>query len=227
MTTRRHDDLDARRLARTLADLIRRVRALERGGSRTTTIEGALTIRDPETGDAVLVVGQQDDGTVGVTPVVSSAPPTPTAPILDPVATGVVVKWDGGWTDPSITITPSDVTGVEVHVAAEANFPASDATRFGSVARLGGSLFVPLDPGTWQIALVARTSSLGSTKGPEATASPERLPQDRVTPGADGTVLTTVGGTATWFGSPVLLVDAGGSVPQGTPAGTVIVQKGA
>lgn len=56
---------------------------------------GSITIVDPDTGDVRQVIGQQDDGSYGITTLNAPVPPRPSTPIVVPAQLGITVSWDG------------------------------------------------------------------------------------------------------------------------------------
>ncbi|MFP3990983.1 hypothetical protein U9R90_26655 [Streptomyces sp. E11-3] len=130
--------VDARRMADLLADYDRRLKALERTTQAAhTSIEGgAMEIYDEE-GQLRGSVGVQEDGTVAVVAVNAAPPPTPLAPTVEPVLAGLVAGWDGQWAD-SYT-TPSDVSHVQIHVGASADFTPTASTLAATITSPGGA----------------------------------------------------------------------------------------
>ncbi|MEU5978442.1 hypothetical protein [Streptomyces sp. NPDC047315] len=145
MTTFLDDRREPRRIAELLADYGRRLNALERETQAAhTSIEGgALDIYDEE-GNLRGSVGVQPDGGVALVPVGTAAPPTPTAPTVEPVLAGLLIGWDGQWDD-SYT-TPSDFSLIQVHVGPSVDFTPTVATLAATItARLGGTVTVAVD----------------------------------------------------------------------------------
>ncbi|NML55186.1 hypothetical protein HHL19_35325 [Streptomyces sp. R302] len=157
--------------ARTLHDLTRRVQALERStqASHTSIEGGAMDIYD-ETGELKGSVGVQPDGGVALVPVNPAPPPTPTAPVVEPVLAGLVVGWDGTWAD--AYDTPSDFALVQVHVGTAADFVPSLATQVAAItAQAGGSTTIALEgyAPRW-VRLVGQNT--GQATGPPSAAVP-------------------------------------------------------
>lgn len=221
------EDREVRRLAVTLAGVLDRLRALETGGSRTTSVSGNLTIRDPNTGQAVLIIGQLPDGTVGVITVTGNPPPTPPVPVVESRPGGVLVRWNGTWptdADGGVIATPADMAGMQVHVGDNAEFTPTTATLHATFPNTGGAVFVPLS-GVAFVRLVARTAAALTTAGTAVEVAPADVPVDTLADGPAGTTLSMLGGEPTWTGNTTLLIEAGGSVPLDTDPGTIIFQK--
>ncbi|MER6616259.1 hypothetical protein [Streptomyces xantholiticus] len=182
--------VDARRWAELLAEYDRRLQALERTAKAShTSIEGgALDIYDEE-GTLKGSVGIQPDGAVAVVPVNSAPPPTPTAPLVEPVLAGLVIGWDGLWDD-SYT-PPSDFSLVQVHVGAAADFTPDLSTLVATItAPLGGAVTVAIEGyGTVWVRLVAANTAAVTGPASVATAGTPRqaVSQDLI----DGIVTET------------------------------------
>jgi hypothetical protein len=98
----------ARRLARELGSLRADVEAIKEAGRSTqldySTMLYPLIVRDPGSGDVLGTIGQQTDGGIALNRVGGPAPPAPTAPTLTPLMSGVLVEWDGKFTDPNYVV---------------------------------------------------------------------------------------------------------------------------
>ncbi|MGR3937063.1 hypothetical protein [Streptomyces sp. BRA346] len=107
------DDLAA--LATRLARLERRLTALSRSSrlAYSSIEDGAIEVYDAG-GSLRAIVGQQPDGTSGVTAVNGPRPPVPSAPKVEPMLGGLRVTWDGGFTDTDAA--PLDLSRVQVHL---------------------------------------------------------------------------------------------------------------
>ncbi|MFK0290727.1 hypothetical protein ACIQU6_09640 [Streptomyces sp. NPDC090442] len=129
--------VEARRLAALLAEYDRRLTALERTAQAGySSVEGgSLDLYDAQ-GVLRGSVGVQDDGTVGIVPVNSEPPPTPTAPLLEPVLAGFRVAWDGQWED--AYDSPRDLSVVQVHVGAGPDFAPELSTVAATITNLTG-----------------------------------------------------------------------------------------
>ncbi|MFI6686594.1 hypothetical protein [Streptomyces sp. NPDC050485] len=123
---------DAKRMATVLADYDRRLQALERTtqASRTSIEGGALPIYAKD-GTLRGSVGIQPDGTVAVVPHNSTPPPTPTTPTVEPVLAGLVVGWNGTFTDSYST--PADFSHVQVHLGTATNFTPDTGTLAATI----------------------------------------------------------------------------------------------
>ncbi|GBQ03921.1 hypothetical protein SSP531S_54000 [Streptomyces spongiicola] len=145
MATFLDDQREARRIAQLLHDYDRRLQALERETQAPyTSIEGgAMDIYDAE-GQLKGSVGVQPDGGVALVPVNTPAPPTPTAPTVEPVLAGLLIGWDGLWDD-SYT-TPTDFSLIQVHVGPAADFTPDVSTLVATItAPLGGTVTVAIE----------------------------------------------------------------------------------
>ncbi|MGW2550131.1 hypothetical protein [Streptomyces sp. NPDC001635] len=163
------DQTTSRRLAQLLADLDRRLQALERTSqaSYTSINGGTLDIYDDE-GNLKGSIGVQPDGTVALVPVNSTPPYTPTPPIVEPVLAGLVIGWDGQWDDSYET--PSDFALVQVHVGTAEDFTPDLTTQIATItAPLGGTVTVQIegyDP-VWVRLVAANTAAV---TGPPSAA---------------------------------------------------------
>ncbi|MGI5337649.1 hypothetical protein ACQEVS_09760 [Streptomyces sp. CA-181903] len=137
--------VQARQMARLLADLDRRLRGLERTSQAAySSIEGgALEVYDDE-GVLRGTVGVQSDGTVGVVVHTAEPPPVPTAPVVQPALAGLTVVWDGQWDDADTT--PLDFSRVQIHLGPSQDFTPGPQTLTGSITNTsGGGLTVAVD----------------------------------------------------------------------------------
>lgn len=159
----------AREHAGTIADLERRLRALETQSSlaRSSIHDGALTAYND--GLLRLRVGQQYDDTNTVNVVNGPVPPTPTQPTGIPGLRSARVVWDGMFEPVTVgdttiaPVAPLDFTRVEIHASTDPGFTAESAdTLVGTYETpRGGEHLIPL-PTTeedYTIKLVARTQS--------------------------------------------------------------------
>lgn len=108
MTSGLIDSSASRRLARELASLRADIEAVKEGQRATqldfSTMLYPLIVRDPGSGEVLGTIGQQTDGGLALNRVGGPAPPAPTAPTLSPLMSGVLVEWDGKFTDPNYVV---------------------------------------------------------------------------------------------------------------------------
>ncbi|MFI9157486.1 hypothetical protein [Kitasatospora aureofaciens] len=134
--------------------------------SHSSIDDGALTVTSG--GKLRAIIGQQPDGTTGITAVNGPIPPVPSAPTATPTLGGVRVTWDGKFVGGSPS--PLDLARVEVHAAPAAGFTPSPDTLVTTIdTPQGGTVTVPTATPVWA-ALVARTTS-GKASGPSATVT--------------------------------------------------------
>ncbi|MFG2143681.1 hypothetical protein ACGFRG_05710 [Streptomyces sp. NPDC048696] len=151
------------RLERQLAAAIRAPK-FANASIENTTIE----VYD-ETGSLRALVGQQPDGTSGVTAVNGPPPPAPALPQLTPVLGAISVGWDG--TFPTAQAAPLDFARIEVHASPAAAFEPGPCTLRGSLeSPQGGTLTIPTDTPLY-VRLVARNTS-GTASAPSPVAGP-------------------------------------------------------
>ncbi|MGW6021277.1 hypothetical protein [Streptomyces sp. NPDC055099] len=75
--------------------------------------DGAVDVYD-ENGSLRAVIGQQPDGTSGVTAINGPRPAMPSPAVVEPVLGGMRITWDGAFTDGQPA--PLDLSRVQVHV---------------------------------------------------------------------------------------------------------------
>ena len=150
---------ETRALAREIAGLRREVRSSTTQQLRTSSIDnGKLIVKDTN-GNEVMHIGDQWDGSYGAVPLTGPTPPTPTAPDCTGIDKGIVVRWDGKYTD-SI-IPPVDFSRVEVHVSDQPNFDAIYSTTLRATIETprGAEVVVGnLVPGPYFVRLVCRST---------------------------------------------------------------------
>lgn len=114
-------------MANDLARLAARIAALERRltqQTRTSQLayssieDGAVEVYDAG-GSLRAIIGQQPDGTSGVTAVNGPRPPIPSAPQVEPVLNGLRITWDGAFSDAAMP--PLDLSRVQVHLLTSAD----------------------------------------------------------------------------------------------------------
>ncbi|RGD59407.1 hypothetical protein DR950_17845 [Kitasatospora xanthocidica] len=134
--------------------------------SHSSIDDGALTVTSG--GRLRAIIGQQPDGTTGITAVNGPVPPAPRAPTAAAALGGVRVTWNGGFADGAVS--PLDLAHVEVHASTTALFVPSPTTVVTTIATPQGStVTVPTTVPVW-VALVARTTS-GKASKPSGTAT--------------------------------------------------------
>ncbi|MEU7228942.1 hypothetical protein [Streptomyces chrestomyceticus] len=183
---------DAQRFAAVLADYERRLQALERSTQAGyTSIEGgALDIYDDQ-GTLRGSVGVQPDGAVALVPVNAPPPPTPMPPALEPVLAGLLVTWDGQWDDADIT--PTDLTGVQVHLGPAPDFTPDPSTLGATITNLAGGT-VTVSTATYTSVWVRLAAvNTGRVVGP-ASAAVQGIPRQ-----VDGPDLSKLLDLATWL----------------------------
>ncbi|MGW0757186.1 hypothetical protein ACWD1Y_11960 [Streptomyces sp. NPDC002814] len=167
--------LDEREKAKEVAAYFKqledRLAALERSNQlNNASIEGgSLDIYDEE-GTLKGSVGVQPDGAVALVPdpVNTEPPPIPTAPTVESALAGLLIGWDGQWSDASQA--PSDFALVQVHVGASESFTPDVTTQVATItAPLGGSVTVHIegyDP-VWVCLVASNTAALTSDPSPK------------------------------------------------------------
>ncbi|MFH9426259.1 hypothetical protein [Streptomyces sp. NPDC017529] len=156
-------DLGAR-----ITQIERMLRAVIRSPRLTNaSIEGGAVQVYDEHGSLRALVGQQPDGTSGVTVVNGPPPPTPAPPTVAPALAALTVTWDGAFADGAAA--PLDFARVEVHVGPDAGFEPSQGTLRDTIETAqGGSVTVPLPYTAWWVKL--RTRTLAGVAGPASSA---------------------------------------------------------
>ncbi|SHN08371.1 hypothetical protein [Streptomyces yunnanensis] len=151
-----------------LALLEKRLQALARAPKlANASIEnGALEVYDAQ-GSLRALVGQQPDGTSGVTIVNGPVPPTPAAPQVEAALGALYVSWNGRFVDAAAA--PLDFARVEVHLGPTAEFEPTQGTLRDTIETpQGGSCTVSLPYTEWWVRLRGR--SLSGTAGPASAA---------------------------------------------------------
>ncbi|MEK2479539.1 hypothetical protein [Streptomyces noursei] len=146
-----------------LARLEKRFQALTRAPklANASLEDGTVEVYDAQ-GSLRALVGQQPDGTSGVSVVNGPLPPTPAAPTVEAVLGALSVSWDGTFTD--APVAPLDFARVEVHVGPSPDFEATQGTLRDTIETpQGGSCTVPLPYTDWWVRLRGR--SLSGTPG--------------------------------------------------------------
>ncbi|MEU1307831.1 hypothetical protein ABZ419_02890 [Streptomyces cinnamoneus] len=151
-----------------LARLEQQVTSISRAPKLTSaSLEDAtLEVYDAQ-GSLRALVGQQPDGTSGLTVVNGPIPPTPAKPTIDPGMGTLTVIWDGKFENNAVS--PLDFARVEVHVGPFADFEPDASTLRGTMETAqGGSVTVPLGYQQWWVRL--RTRSLSGAASPATMA---------------------------------------------------------
>ena len=134
-----------RRLATELASLRADLEAAKAGGRATqldaTSLLYPLFVRDPNTGELVGTIGQQDDGGVATIPVGGPPPPKLNPPTLTPLMSGGSVGWNGMFAGGAAR--PSNFAFAAVHVGATASFITDASNLVGTLTEAGELPVVP------------------------------------------------------------------------------------
>lgn len=159
------DQKQLRALARKVHALEKQQRAMKQPSLSFSTIDdGAITAIDAD-GTLTMVMGSQYDGTNTAASVTGPVPPIPLSPLIsDEMPGGLLVTWDGTFTN--ALVAPLDFTRVTVHavtvVEGLTNFdPLIAHPPKGSLSSAtGGEVFILSDPGVEMlVVLVAWTES--------------------------------------------------------------------
>lgn len=166
-------------------EIARRVTRLERslkglaGGTHLaySSIENGTLLVNDENQTPVMTIGLQNDGTTTIKHVKGPKPPAPSAPVVTPDLSTLLVAWDGRFTGPR----PEDWDRVDVHVSQDQAFtPSSDTLRGSIVSQDGGDLTLRVTGGTWHVRLVAVSrAEMHSDPSEPSTAKVEGI-TDRV-----------------------------------------------
>ncbi|MDK8345422.1 hypothetical protein QP868_02305 [Brevibacterium sp. UMB1308A] len=143
---------EIRRLAERIRATEKQVSALSRPQLSWSTVEGGAIVVKDDQGTPRMTMGVQADGTHTIKHVQGPPPPAPSAPVVTPDLSTLLVAWDGTFTGPR----PEDWDRVDVHVSQDENFTPSTGTLRGSiVSQNGGGLTLRVTGGTWHVRLVA------------------------------------------------------------------------
>lgn len=143
---------EIRRLAARIGATEKKVAALSRPQLARSSVEGGAIVVNDDTGTPRLNIGVQADGTHTIKHVAGPKPPAPSAPIVTPDLSTLLVAWDGGFTGER----PEDWDRVDVHVSQDEDFTPSTGTLRGSIlSQDGGDLTLRVTGGTWHVRLVA------------------------------------------------------------------------
>lgn len=155
--------LAIRQIGEQVKHLSQQVQVLQRG-ARTTQLAGAtvdggtLSFTDGD-GNISHVIGLQPDGTVAAVSQSPVPPPVePSTPLVSPIASGLLVTWDGTTSDGSNWL--ADFTGVQVHVSTSSGFTPTTSTLQGLITVPGAFVVGNLSfSNTYYVVLVAMNSS--------------------------------------------------------------------
>lgn len=166
------------RLASELARTQAEVHTLRRGARRpqlgnSSIDSGSLDVVDSETGQVRLRLGYQPDGSVGMVPEGGDPHPAPSAPVVEPIPSGLSVVWNGSLD--GLEVLPADFDHVNVHVSNVDGFIPDNTSFVGTITRAGGVLPVaPLEVGaTYYVVLVpVGTGGVQGAPSPQASGVP-------------------------------------------------------
>jgi len=139
-----------------------------------STIDGGGAIQATDEDDTLtLVVGKQFDGTNMAAPITGPVPPTPSAPVVEPIIGGLKVKVDGTFTDGSVI--PMDFSRWEIHVSQDPEFiPDLGSTLYATIeSPRGGEHSVALPYVPHYVRVIARTLP-GKGSSPSDMAGPHQ-----------------------------------------------------
>lgn len=174
---------DARRFAREIADLRRRLEAMERASQMGyVAVEGGTVEFYDDEGNLRQRQGVQDDGSYTIVDLNAPPPLPPYEPLVEARAGVLVVTANGAFEDGSTPL--SDFARWEVHVATTPGFEPDDDTQVAEfTSRRGGAVTLALPEVEHYVVLTAvNTSGAESLPSVEVAATP--LP---VATGAGGT----------------------------------------
>lgn len=156
-------------LAARLATVERRLDSTSRTAqlAYSSIEDGAISVFDGE-GSLRAIIGQQPDGTTGLTVTNGPPPPPPVAPTLVPSIGGVTVGWDGRFLDGSAI--PLDWARLEIHTA-EVPFTPDPSTLRATIESPQGGTFTVQAETPQFVCLVARNTS-GTASLPSPMAGP-------------------------------------------------------
>ncbi|MFF4408477.1 hypothetical protein ACFY1P_29535 [Streptomyces sp. NPDC001407] len=159
-------------IGRRLARLEQQVTAISRAPKLTNaSLEDATLEVYDDKGSLRALVGQQPDGTSGVTVVNGPVPPMPAKPTVTSSMGTLVISWDGKFDNNAVS--PLDFARVEVHVGAVPDFEPDASTLRGTVETAqGGTVTVTLGYQQWWVRLRTRSLS-GATSAATAAVAGE------------------------------------------------------
>jgi hypothetical protein len=172
-----------RELARKLSQLDRRVRSIGSTGQLAhSSIEDGAVQAYNRSGQQVMLIGKQWDGTYAPSVTNGPVPPTPSTPIVTDGTEGISVRWDGGFAG-GLLGAPMDYLRVDIHISTTNDFTPDFSNRFGTIVPpTGGEIAFALAPGTYYVKLVC-WSQAGVPSAASLQAEADAWP---VTAGTDG-----------------------------------------
>ncbi|WP_411142310.1 hypothetical protein [Streptomyces sp. x-80] len=132
------------RLAARIATVERRLDSASRTAKLAySSIEGGAIEVFDEDGSLRAVIGQQPDGTTGLSVVNSEPPLAPSAPTVEPILGGLSVGWDGTWAaDPALAVR--DLGRIQVHILPSAETEPDVRNPTCTIeSQSGGTVAVP------------------------------------------------------------------------------------
>jgi hypothetical protein len=191
-------------MATSLDKLMRRLRGVEQGlrdlsatprlGNSSIDNGGAIRINDPVTGNPIVIIGDQGDGTNMVNHTSGPIPPQPTAPVLEGQLGFILATWDGQY-DPGlvapgnaapIITTPLDFSRLEVHASLDPDFePDLASTLYGTIESPRGgqaAVAVPYDQEFYVRFVVRTLSGKGSPPSVAVNGTARRVESPDIAP---------------------------------------------
>lgn len=187
----------------------------------STVHDGSVLYRDTD-GNIRRVEGRQPDGTVTGVDVNAPPPPAPSPPIVEALAGGFTVRWDGLFTGGQSR--PSDWRRVDVHINLTAGFAPTVATVDGGIfTATGGTLHFTTDSRVpHYVRLVAvNTSGTSSLSSAEVTVTPQ---DGEVVPGSVGSIHLANGAVQPQHLTAEMVLAS--KIVAGNPAGARVVLDG-
>ncbi|WP_369387222.1 hypothetical protein AB5J72_06070 [Streptomyces sp. CG1] len=139
---------------------------------------GTLGVYD-ENGSLRALIGQQADGTTGVTAVNGPRPPIPSAPHVQPALGGVRVTWDGTFVDADAA--PLDLSRVQAHLLSSQDAEPDPRWPTATIeAASGASVTVAVNAysAMWVRLVAVNTSGTPSFASPAVRATPRQAASD-------------------------------------------------
>ena len=152
-------DPQTRRLATLLAD-----KTNQRGSQLAFSSLEDGAIREFDLGGALKAMyGLQWDGTHTAASLGGPTPPHPSAPDVAGVPGGLLVGWDGFFADGPTVVAPMDFSRVDISVGPVGFDPIATPPTSSIMSPRGGSVFISLTPGNYEVALITRSQSGGAS----------------------------------------------------------------
>jgi hypothetical protein len=193
-------------LAAQINGLRQQVETLSQPSLGYSSLEDGAIPEFDRAGGQVAQYGTQFDGSHMAASLSGPVPPIPSAPIVTPVAGGLMVRWDGEWAD-AAAIAPMDFSRVEVHVSTDPGFDRTSATFLRATIetpRGGDAVIVPLPYVEHTVALVARSlSGKSSVASVPVVGTPTKITQVDL----DFDPGTLAGSTIYWGDEPTAPVE--------------------